>query len=56
MRTKVVSDTKTSPTREDYVRAIYLLSEANEDPGITQIAEKLQLSKSSVSERVKELT
>ncbi len=56
MRTKIASDTKTSPSREDYVRAIYLLTEANEEPGITQIADKLQLSKSSVSERVKELT
>lgn len=56
MRTSMAANKKTSPTREDYVRAIYLLTETNEEPGITQIAEKLNLSKSSVSERVKELT
>jgi DtxR family Mn-dependent transcriptional regulator len=45
-----------SPTREDYVRAIYLLQSAGEDPGIIQIAKRLNLSKSTVSERIKELT
>jgi len=56
MRTNSAMAQKPSPTREDYIRAIYLLTETAEEPGITQIAEKLQLSKSSVSERVKELT
>lgn len=45
-----------SPTREDYIRAIYLLQEAGEDPGIIQISKRLNLSKSTVSERIKELT
>jgi DtxR family Mn-dependent transcriptional regulator len=45
-----------SPTQEDYIRAIYLLEESGEAPGISQIAQRLHLSKSTVSERVKELT
>ncbi len=43
-------------TREDYIRAIYILQEKGIEPGIMQIAERLQLSKSTVSERIKELT
>ena len=48
----------TSPltsTKEDYVRAIYKLSLLDGDIGVTQIAEKLKLSKSTVSERLKEM-
>ena len=56
MRTLVSRNTRISPTREDYVRAIYLLQERGEDPGIMQIAKRLNLSKSTVSERIKELT
>jgi DtxR family Mn-dependent transcriptional regulator len=43
-------------TREDYIRAIYILQEKGIEPGIIQIADRLNLSKSTVSERVKELT
>lgn len=42
-------------TKEDYVRAIYILRENGVGTGVTQIADKLGLSKSTVSERVKEL-
>ena len=56
MRTLQGKSPRTSPTQEDYVRAIYLLCEAGEDPGVVSIANRLQLSKSTVSERVKELT
>tara|TARA_B100002051_G_scaffold276205_1_gene323189 strand:- start:12988 stop:13413 length:426 start_codon:yes stop_codon:yes gene_type:complete len=44
-----------SITKEDYVRAIYTLEEASLGTGVTQIADKLSLSKSSVSERLKDL-
>ncbi len=43
-----------SATREDYIRAIYLLGHST-PVGVTQIAERLKLSKSTVSERVKDL-
>ncbi len=56
MRTLSSTGRRMSPTREDYVRAIYLLGLAGEDPGIVQIAKRLSLSKSTVSERIKELT
>lgn len=56
MRTLASSKARISPAREDYVRAIYLLQEQGEDPGIMQIAKRLNLSKSTVSERIKELT
>ena len=56
MRTLVNTKPRVSPAREDYIRAIYLLKEAGEDPGIIQIAKRLNLSKSTVSERMKELT
>lgn len=39
-------------TREDYLRAIYLLGG---DASVTTLAERLQLSKSTVSERLKDL-
>ncbi len=42
-------------TREDYVRAIYILQESGQDTGVTHIADRLHLSKSTVSERVKGL-
>ncbi|MCB9815326.1 metal-dependent transcriptional regulator [Candidatus Nomurabacteria bacterium] len=42
-------------TREDYIRAIYILQESIDEVGVTQIADKLGLSKSTVSERLKDL-
>lgn len=56
MRTLATNKARISPTREDYIRAIYLLEEGGEAPGIQQIANRLGLSKSTVSERIKELT
>lgn len=56
MRTLLAGKARISPAREDYIRAIYLLEEAGEAPGISQIAKRLNLSKSTVSERIKELT
>ncbi len=56
MRTLKKQEVRVSPAREDYIRAIYLLEEAGEAPGIVQIAKRLNLSKSTVSERIKELT
>lgn len=56
MRTHSDKTASTSPTQEDYVRAIYLLSQTGEDVGVVSIAERLGLGKSTVSERVKELT
>ncbi|MEZ4103851.1 MAG: metal-dependent transcriptional regulator [Candidatus Paceibacterota bacterium] len=44
-----------SSTKEDYLRAIYLLQESGKSTGVTKIADRLGLSKSSVSERIKEL-
>lgn len=41
-------------TREDYIRAIYLLSQ-DSPVGVTDIAARLNLSKSTVSERVRAL-
>ncbi len=56
MRTSPVAKQRISATREDYVRAIYILQEKGTEPGIIQIAKRLNLSKSTVSERIKELT
>jgi DtxR family Mn-dependent transcriptional regulator len=56
MRTLKKPEARISPAREDYIRAIYLLEEAGETPGIMEIAKRLSLSKSTVSERIKELT
>lgn len=44
-----------SATKEDYVRAIYTLQESSEGATVTHIADKLGLSKSTVSERLKDL-
>ena len=56
MRTLKKPKARISPAREDYIRAIYLLQETGEEPGIVEIAKRLNLSKSTVSERIKELT
>ncbi|MCA9362768.1 metal-dependent transcriptional regulator [Candidatus Kaiserbacteria bacterium] len=48
--TKQISD-----TREDYIRAIYILDSGLDEVGVTQIAAKLKLSKSTVSERLRDL-
>lgn len=56
MRTSPEVKKRVSATKEDYIRAIYLLQECGEEPGILQIAKRLNLSKSTVSERIKELT
>lgn len=55
MRTKVGGHSKITATKEDYVRAIYILDTSQHSTGVTDIANKLALSKSTVSERVKEL-
>ncbi|OGG71173.1 hypothetical protein A3F27_02665 [Candidatus Kaiserbacteria bacterium RIFCSPHIGHO2_12_FULL_53_13] len=47
--------TSISPRREDYLRAILRLEEETDRVGITKIARYLRLSKSTVSERLKEL-
>lgn len=54
MRT-LVGQKKITATKEDYIRAIYILSQSNEGVGVTHIAKKLKLSKSTVSERIKDL-
>ncbi len=56
MRTLSKPKARISPTREDYIRAIYRMTEAGDTPGIIEIAKRLNLSKSTVSERIKELT
>lgn len=56
MRTHPKQKLRTSPTQEDYIRAIFLLQENEESVGVVSIAESLGLSKSTVSERIKELT
>ena len=56
MRTIRATTSALSATKEDYVRAIYLLQQqSSADAGVTDIASRLQLSKSTVSERVKDL-
>lgn len=49
------STTPISSTQEDYLRTIYLLTKRNETVSVTNIAERLNLSKSTVSERLKGL-
>ena len=55
MRTKVEKLSPITSTKEDYIRAIYILHKSDKETGVTNIAERLNLSKSTVSERVKEL-
>jgi DtxR family transcriptional regulator, Mn-dependent transcriptional regulator len=55
MRTKTGVRTPITSTKEDYVRAIYLLHKSAGEVGVTDIAKRLKLSKSTVSERIKEL-
>jgi DtxR family Mn-dependent transcriptional regulator len=54
MRTNEARFAGITATKEDYVRAIYILA-SHGDVGVTDIATKLHLSKSTVSERIKEL-
>ena len=49
------STQKLSATQENYLRAIYLLSKSDGDTAVTDIATKLSLRKSTVSERLKEM-
>jgi len=42
-------------TKEDYIRAIYILHKTDRGEGVTHISKRLGLGKSTVSERVKEL-
>jgi DtxR family Mn-dependent transcriptional regulator len=44
-----------SATKEDYVRAIFRLQQNTSTAGVTEIADRLHLSKSTVSERIKDL-
>jgi DtxR family Mn-dependent transcriptional regulator len=55
MRTLVTNKSPITSTKEDYVRAIYILNKNEQGTGVTHIAKRLNLSKSTVSERVKEL-
>ncbi|MAQ59488.1 hypothetical protein CL638_02145 [bacterium] len=55
MRTPSGTPPSISSTKEDYIRAIYIIQKATGEAGVTNIAERLKLSKSTVSERVKEL-
>jgi DtxR family Mn-dependent transcriptional regulator len=47
-----VKERRISATQEDYLRAIYLLQKHAGTVSVTSVAEKLQLSKSTVSERL----
>jgi DtxR family Mn-dependent transcriptional regulator len=55
MRTNGVQSAHITATKEDYIRAIYILDTAQSETGVTDIANRLGLSKSTVSERVNEL-
>ena len=55
MRTNVSSSRPVTSTQEDYVRAMYILELEEKGASVTQIAKRLKLSKSTVSERIKEL-
>jgi DtxR family Mn-dependent transcriptional regulator len=55
MRTKLQESAAITSTKEDYIRAIYILHKSAKEVGVTYIAERLKLSKSTVSERIKEL-
>jgi DtxR family Mn-dependent transcriptional regulator len=46
-----------TPTQEDYLRAIYLLAEESKDSvKVTDVVDKLGLSKSTVAQRLQDLT
>ena len=47
---------KLSVTQEDYLRALYLLKESGQVVTVKAVADRLSLSKSTVSERLKDLT
>lgn len=47
---------KLSGTQEDYLRALYLLEESGQSVTVNAVADRLGLSKSTVSERLKDLT
>jgi len=55
MRTLEVNKKAMTATKEDYIRAIYILEEVDGKTGVTKIADRLKLNKSTVSERVKDL-
>lgn len=55
MRTLLPANSLLTSTKEDYIRAIYLLQAGQSGAKVTQIADRLKLSKSTVSERIKEL-
>jgi DtxR family Mn-dependent transcriptional regulator len=55
MRTKGNQSAHITATKEDYIRAIYILDSTQGTTGVTDIANRLGLSKSTVSERVNEL-
>ena len=55
MRTKLHLAASITSTKEDYIRAIYILNKSDSGAGVTSIAKRLKLSKSTVSERIKEL-
>lgn len=55
MRTLSTSEIVLTATKEDYLRAVYLLQVGQSSVTVTQIAKRLHLSKSTVSERIKEL-
>lgn len=55
MRTNRDNSTDISATKEDYVRAIFLLQQNTSTASVTEIADRLHLSKSTVSERIKDL-
>lgn len=54
MRTSLSTHGSLSATKEDYIRAIYLLG-TQAPVGVTELAKRLKLGKSTVSERIKEL-
>lgn len=55
MRT-LTKPAKLSGTQEDYLRALYLLEESGQSVTVNAVANRLGLSKSTVSERLKDLT
>ena len=55
MRTIGKKAVRFSIAKEDYVRAIYLLQEKTGRTSVTNIAKRLNLSKSTVSERINDL-